>query len=122
METLLNLPINSISMHRPSSETLNADYRIPGLINSYSRKFFREFKYVSDSRRNWREDVTKLICSKNYSKLHILTHPIWYDIEEQGVRDTLLYFISSASRERYHSLRKEFTHLEEFIVEEDIKK
>lgn len=27
----------------------------------------------------WREDVGGIIASNEYNKLHILTHPIWYD-------------------------------------------
>lgn len=120
MERLLDVPIGSVSMHRPSQEALQADYWIPGLVNSYSERFFREFKYVSDSRRRWRENVCEIIRSGEFSQLHILTHPIWYGRKEQSVRETLLGFICRADEERYHTLTGEFTRLEEFITEEDV--
>lgn len=41
MEKMLNLPISSVSMHRPSKQTLEANYRIPGIINSYSKMFLK---------------------------------------------------------------------------------
>lgn len=122
MGRLLDIAVGSVSMHRPSQEALQADYRIPGLVNSYSQRFFREFKYVSDSRRNWREDVCEIIRSDEFPQLHILTHPIWYSRREQSVRETLLDFICRADEERYHALTGEFTRLEEFITEEDIGK
>lgn len=120
MGKLLNIAVNSVSMHRPSQEALQADYRIPGLVNSYSQIFFREFKYVSDSRRNWREDVCEIIRSGEFPQLHILTHPIWYSRRERSVRETLLDFVCRADEERYQALTGEFTLLEEFITEEDI--
>lgn len=120
MGRLLGIAVNSVSMHRPSPEALQADYRIPGLVNSYSQRFFREFKYVSDSRRNWREDVCEIIRSGEFAQLHILTHPIWYSRKERSVRETLLDFICRADEERYRALTGEFTRLEEYITEEDI--
>lgn len=122
MNRLLGITVKSVSMHRPSKSTLDADYKIPGLVNSYSQKFFREFKYVSDSRRNWREDVEQIIVSEQYPQLHILTHPIWYREQEQSTRQALLDFICRGNMERYRTLTGEFTRLEEFITEEDIGK
>lgn len=120
MEKMLNLPISSVSMHRPSKQTLEANYRIPGIINSYSKMFFEEFKYVSDSRRNWREDIEQIIESEQYSYLHILTHPIWYRENELETREILLDFIRNGNKERYVTLSGEFTKLEEFVSEKDI--
>ena len=58
LEEFTGVTIKSVSMHRPSKETLAADYKIRGgnIVNSYGSEFFRDFKYVSDSRRDWRED------------------------------------------------------------------
>ena len=46
-----------VSMHRPSKEILDADLGSPGFVNSYGYEFFHVFKYVSDSRRRWREPI-----------------------------------------------------------------
>ena len=80
LEQYIGTEIKSFSMHRPSEETLRAEYSLKNgeIVNTYSRKFFKEFKYISDSRRNWREDPIETIKSGKYSKIHILTHPIWY--------------------------------------------
>ena len=61
-------------MHRPSRWVLEADLKIPGMVNSYGKEFFQDFKYVSDSRMRWREDVMKYAIEKAYPRLHILTH------------------------------------------------
>ena len=46
--------ISTVSMHRPSKGLLEANIEIPGIINSYRKTFFKEFKYLSDSRRSQR--------------------------------------------------------------------
>ena len=43
------------------------------MINSYSKEFFQNFKYVSDSRMKWREDVMKYVKEKQYPRMQILT-------------------------------------------------
>ena len=91
-------------MHRPSQKTLEADYTIPGVVNSYSGEFFNHFKYLSDSRRRWREDVMEIMRAKAYPRLHILTHPFWYQKEETDIRQTLLSFVQRAGKERYDIL------------------
>ena len=48
------------------------------MINSYGQTFFHDFKYLSDSRRRWREPVEEIIRSGTYDRLHILTHAFWY--------------------------------------------
>lgn len=51
LSALLETEVSTVSMHRPSRATLDADLQIPGIVNSYGRTFFRDFKYLSDSRR-----------------------------------------------------------------------
>ena len=61
-------------MHRPSKDFLEMDLEIPNVINSYQKKFFNDFKYVSDSRMSWRENVEEIVDSEKYSQLHILSY------------------------------------------------
>lgn len=89
LEDILGNKIKSVSMHQPSDEFLNRDMVIPGLVNSYSHLFFRDFKYCSDSMREWHFDIQQHLKKKTYPKLHILTHPIWWEKEEKG-RDEVL--------------------------------
>lgn len=57
----LDMDIKSVSMHRPSKWVLEEDVHFKSVINSYSRIFFNDFKYLSDSRMHWREDVHQVI-------------------------------------------------------------
>lgn len=111
--------ISCVSMHRPSRTTLEADYDIPGIVNSYGKTFFHDFKYLSDSRRRWREPVLDIIRSGEYNQLHILTHAFWYHEVEEDISQTVGAFIRSANRERYRQMAETITDIAS-IIEENV--
>lgn len=115
LSKILDARIDSVSMHRPSRATLEADYEIPGMINSYSTEFFKGFKYLSDSRRCWREPVEDIVSSGDYDRLHILTHPFWYGERESSLEQSLETFIDSAREERYNSLTENIRDFEAVV-------
>ena len=117
---ILNQSVQCVSMHRPSREILAADIEIPGIVNSYGKTFFHTFKYISDSRRHWREPVEDIVKNEEYDRLHILTHAFWYREKEQDIRMTLETFMNHANDERYHILRDNITNLDEVILEDDV--
>jgi hypothetical protein len=116
LEQTLGECVKSVSMHRPSKKTLDSNI-VPknGVVNSYSTEFFKKFKYVSDSRRNWREDVEGIVESNQYDRLHILTHPFWYYTNEITLEETLTNWIKKADVERYDNLSQNFTDLDKVI-------
>jgi len=120
LESSIESPIHAVSMHRPSKWILEKDIVVPGMINSYSQQFFKTFKYVSDSRRHWREDIRAIICSEEYKYLHILTHAFWYNKEEKSARECILECIKMASKERYLSFFDNIRDLDEFVQEGDL--
>jgi len=122
LSAVLDMPITSVSMHRPSKVTLAADYRFNDAVNSYAKIFFEEFKYISDSRRHWREPVIDIIKSARYKRLHILTHPFWYNEEDTSPSGICKNFIISASYERYIQMRENIRDLGEFVGETDIRR
>ena len=101
LSDIIGTPITTVSMHRPSQKTLDANYDLNPMVNSYGKTFFNDFKYLSDSRRRWREPALDIIKSGEYDRLHILTHPIWYQEKEETIHDTIKHFVTSANRERY---------------------
>ena len=117
---MLGIKIRAVSMHRPSKRSLEADLRFKDMQNSYSQVFTREFKYLSDSRMHWRENVEELIASQEYNKLHILTHPFWYSEEREATKEKLLRFITGANQERYDHMRSNFMNMEEFVHSEEV--
>lgn len=120
LETVTGRSVSTVSMHRPSREFLESDMEIPNMINSYSKTFFHEFKYLSDSRRNWREPVEEIIQSEAYSKLHILTHAFWYGEQEQSMHDRIYSYVNNAGAERYQILESNITDLASIMKREEI--
>ena len=117
LSDLIDVNINSFSLHRPNHFSLETEIRIPGLINSYGEEFFHGFKYLSDSRRRWREPVEEIIEKGEFEKLHILTHAFWYHEEDLTISETILDFIRSASRERKLTMKDNLTDLEHILLE-----
>lgn len=112
--------VNTVSMHRPSKEILEADLQIPGIINSYGKTFFKDFKYVSDSRRRWREPVEEIVESEQYERLHVLTHAFWYNQREMNLHDSVAGYINGGNRQRYLWLEDNITDLGAIMPPEEI--
>lgn len=112
LSMILGTPVSVVSMHRPSQMTLESDLEIPGMVNSYGRTFFHDFKYLSDSRRRWREPVLELIQGGTFDRLHILTHAFWYGEQETDIAATVGDFIHMANQQRYEQLRENITDLD----------
>lgn len=119
LSKMLGTEVKTVSMHRPSAKTLKANYRLKGLVNSYSQEFFKEYKYISDSRMNWRENPYEVL-DEGYDRLHILTHPFWYHDEPKQMRDILLEFCNAAAAQRYMSLKDNLRDLEQALKLEEI--
>lgn len=121
LSQIIGKNVTTVSMHRPSKATLAADYKIPGLVNSYGKEFFQDFKYWSDSHMRWREDVYSLLQEEKYNKIHLLTHAFWYSNDkENNIKEILHNFIVKANIERYDSVNDNFTDLPELVKREDV--
>lgn len=120
LSQIIDAPVTAVSMHRPSRNTLEADWKIPGMVNSYSKLFFREFKYLSDSRRNWREPVMDIVRNKEYDRLHILTHAFWYHETDEPIEAQVRNFILSANEERYRQMQGNLRDLKQLMSEEEL--
>lgn len=121
LSKIIEEKIDIVSMHRPSKKFLEMNLEIPEMINSYQKGFFKNFKYVSDSRMNWRENIEEIINSNKYEKLHILIHPFWYEEKEDTMRNKLKKFLENSVIDRYHTLDDNLKNLESVISKEEIK-
>ena len=120
LEQAAGVPVKTVSMHRPSKMMLEADLKIPGMINSYGQTYFKDFKYLSDSRRRWREPVEEIIKAETYERLHILTHAIWYNEIEMNIHNTLEAFINKGNLARYEAEKENITDLESIMRLEEM--
>ena len=120
LENILGVEIKSVSMHRPSKMTLEADYDLSPLINSYGRKFFKNYKYLSDSRMRWRENVNEIIEYERYAKLHILTHAFSYNSTEKSLQKNISDFVNSGNKDRYRIMARNITDMDSIMKQEEI--
>lgn len=66
-----------VSYHRPTKEVFGLNFK--SFKNTYENRFFKDIKYLSDSRKNWREGCPcQAILEGKYQQLQVLTHPIWW--------------------------------------------
>jgi len=120
LELALNKEVKVVSMHRPSKWILENDIQFQELINTYSKKFFSNFKYLSDSRMHWREDVIEIIETEIYDKLHILTHPFWYSNEDESIKQKIEQFINNAKKDRYIYLKDNIRDIDQIVDEGEL--
>lgn len=95
LEKAIGQSINVFSYHDPGSEFLEyGNYtieqlsdmyphyfepEIAGMINTYSDYLRKNFYYCSDSNGFWRfERLEDILTEKVYERLHVLTHPEWW--------------------------------------------
>ena len=57
-----------------------------------------------------------------YEKLHILTHPFWYETEEKSMEQTLQDFVGAAKTQRWETLRDNLTDIDSVFPKERLLK
>lgn len=84
LSQLLNCELVSFSFHNHvlHLENIVDSEEICGMRNLASPTFYRQAKYLSDSNGIWREEtLEELLSGASFSKLHVLTHPVWWTPE-----------------------------------------
>jgi hypothetical protein len=77
----VGVPITSIAQHNPSETSVRL--RVPGYIDAYSDRFFREIAYLSDSRRLFgAPDVDAFF--RQHARSQLLIHPLWWHDDEKS--------------------------------------
>lgn len=122
LENIIDNKVDVISFHRPVKEILDNDLQFSGLINVYSKEFFKGFKYCSDSRFYWRDNPFDIINSGLYNKVHILTHPFSWHLNDVQAKNVYTHLIDSASWERYKYYTKNIRNPNEFISLQEAEK
>ena len=122
LEQCVERKVACVSMHRPSKDMLQANWHIKGgrVVNSYDKEFFENYKYISDSRRSWKENVLELIEKEKYGRLHILVHPFWYDETEKSGKEILRSFCREQVYKCYDELNENIRNLNELLEKREI--
>ncbi len=104
IKTYFDLDIRTVSFHRPSQYILNSDLKCGKYINTYSKKFFKEFAYISDSRGVWQNGcICDILNNDSPEKLQFLTHAIWWKekslINQERLKDFLQFKLEKMSND-----------------------
>src|SRR5258708_39330658 len=78
--TAVGTQVDSIAQHNPSLTRVRI--RVPGYVDAYSDRFFREIAYVSDSRRLFGTPDLQAFF-KQHEKSQLLIHPLWWHENEK---------------------------------------
>ncbi len=93
MANVTGLKIQLFSFHNPAGRS-EFQVEVPGLINVYAARYFKEMKYLSESNFRWREGCPcELFRAGRYEVLQLLIHPMSYCDDLKTDRDALLYFL-----------------------------
>ncbi len=75
LEDHLGIQVSSISQHKPTESNVKPE--IPGYVDAYSRPFFKDIAYVSDSRMMFRVPDLRAFF-RDHPRSQALIHPIWW--------------------------------------------
>jgi hypothetical protein len=90
LESEFDIEVQTCSIHKPStngmcSREVASALQVSGLHEVNIT--MPNYKYISDSGMNWREDYNEVI--KHYDKIHVNTHPEWYADKEGTFEERL---------------------------------
>lgn len=101
LEQLFERPVRVFSLHNTEvsdSARFDAD-EIAGRLNATGRAIQARYRYVSDSNGYWRfEPLLDVIESGGHPRLHVLTHPEWWQPEAMSPRARIARCIDGRSR------------------------
>lgn len=80
LDGMLGTDVRVFSFHNTTPFTMGCSASMyGGLINAYAENFQRNFEYCSDSNGYWRYNrLADVVCESTAARLHILTHPEWW--------------------------------------------
>lgn len=91
-----------VSFHRPPSVILGKNFR--AFVSTYSPRFFKDIKYISDSRGTWREGCPcQQLNNRAHEAMQMLVHPIWWKITEHESLDQRLGILVEERVRRFRS-------------------
>ena len=108
LSTAISCPVKAISWHIPDERLCGKRLNFleeRWVKNAYDPKYFMEFKYLSDSNMNWREDPFDFMDKEKYPRLQILTHPVWYADQHTPKRDVIVREIGQKVISEFRYLR-----------------
>ena len=97
----LEVPVRCVSLHNPSvsgTEDLDVE-ELGGMVHAGARSVRDRYAYVSDSNGYWRfERLPEVLAAGAHERLHVLTHPEWWQEQAMSPRERILRCIEGRGR------------------------
>lgn len=90
---LLERPVVAFSFHNPglvNDDLALEDDTVAGIVNAYGRGVRERYRYVSDSNGYWRHERLFDLLEDAPPRLHVLTHPEWWQAGPLAPRDRIV--------------------------------
>ena len=97
----LEVPVKAVSLHNPSvSATVTFDAEeLGGMVHAGARSVRDRYTYISDSNGYWRFDrLPEVVAAGAHERLHVLTHPEWWQERAMSPRARILRCIEGRGR------------------------
>ncbi len=124
LNEMLGFEINQFSFHRPSKAVLQANIKLPGILNAYQDDFFSfsqdpaneelAVKYLSDANHIWRYGYPDEKTIHSHDKLQILTHPFAWTKQGYDNFDNYKSLIREKYQETIESVDNECKDFNEY--------
>ena len=101
LEAYLRTDLKVVSFHNPDQMRPEDLARgiFAGMANVYSPDVTGGYKYVSDSNGYWRFDnLFDVVAERQFEKLHVLTHPVWWTPEPMSPRDRVIRAVDGRAK------------------------
>lgn len=99
LSSLLDYPVSSFSVHRPSPNFLNSEFQLGDLVNTYNPAYYGPEKYITDSNQHFRcGDPLAFIKQFEGPILQIVIHPIWWSEQGQTLEQKLMKIVEETKK------------------------
>ena len=78
LSQLTQQKVPAFSFHQPTTEMIELDLEIPGMVNTYHTKTMRSLTYESDTNMDWRPASPQSVMAGGTTRIQLLIHPIWW--------------------------------------------
>ena len=105
LEEIFGVQVSAFSFHDPeaANDLVHDNDEIGGLINTYGKTLRERYEYVSDSNGRWRfRPLREVIGSGEHERLHVLTHPVWWQAEAMPPRQRIERSVEGRAKATMH--------------------
>jgi hypothetical protein len=108
LETMLDRSVQAVSFHNPTVAGFDVDATtVGGMVSAYGAEVRATYRYISDSNGFWRFDRLADVVASDEPRVHVLTHPAWWQRDPMPPRSRVVRCIdgrAGAAIRRYDQL------------------